>query len=116
MHHVSAALVPNSLALISGSFPEEARGRAIGTGPGINNAVARVAGLLAIAVFGVVLSAVFTTRSIAASTNWRRTSGTTLDVQRSRLAGAETDDQRARRAWRVLGPAENGSSSLNRCP
>ena len=72
--------------------------RRAGIASGINNAVSRVAGLLAIAVFGVVLSTVFG-RELD-----RRISGLPQDIQqtvldqRAKLAGAETPDQRARRA------------------
>jgi MFS family permease len=71
-----------------------------GTASGINNAVSRLAGLLAVAIFGALLSGVF-----------QRILNERLDVlhltpevraqveaQRPRLAAAETGDERVRKA------------------
>jgi EmrB/QacA subfamily drug resistance transporter len=74
--------------------------RNAGAASGINNAVSRLAGLLAVAVFGAMLSGVFN------STLSRRLDTLALPVpvrahieeQRSRLAAAQTDDARGRRA------------------
>jgi EmrB/QacA subfamily drug resistance transporter len=71
-----------------------------GAASGINNAVSRVAGLLAIAVFGALLTGVF------GATLDRRLSKTAIpatvvaevDSQRSKLAAIQTSDPRARRA------------------
>ncbi len=71
-----------------------------GAASGINNAVSRVASLLAVAVFGALLSGVFgatLTRQLD-SLNLAATVRTQIEAQRSRLAAAETGDARGRRA------------------
>jgi EmrB/QacA subfamily drug resistance transporter len=71
-----------------------------GAASGINNAVSRVAGLLAVAAFGVLLSEVFQatlTRKLD-SLNLAPPVRTEIEAQRSKLAAAETGDARGRRA------------------
>lgn len=62
-----------------------------GTASGVNNAVSRVAGLIAIAVFGVVLTHGFDAalQSSLASMHLPRESVETIMAQRARLAGIE---------------------------
>jgi predicted MFS family arabinose efflux permease len=71
-----------------------------GTASGINNAVSRIASLLAVAAFGALLTVVYQssldrrldTLSLAPKERAQ------LDAQRSKLAAAETGDPRARQA------------------
>ncbi|MBV8490063.1 MAG: MFS transporter [Candidatus Eremiobacteraeota bacterium] len=72
----------------------------VGLASGINNAASRVAGLLAIAAFGFVLSSVFDAR-LTGGLNRAGVTGSVraqVDRQRERLAGAQVDDPGARRA------------------
>jgi hypothetical protein len=74
--------------------------RYAGTASGINNAVSRIASLLAVAAFGALLSGVFQrslvreldTLSVAPETRAQ------VSLQRSKLAAIETKDPRARQA------------------
>jgi MFS family permease len=71
-----------------------------GVASGVNNAVSRVAGLLAIAVFGLVMSSVFSRRLERNLNAAALPAGVREQVyaQRSRLAAAETNDPQARHA------------------
>ena len=69
-----------------------------GTASGINNAVSRIAGLLAVAVFGAILSGFFNS-ALARSLDSLRLAPemrAQIEAQRSRLAAIDTNDMRAR--------------------
>ncbi len=74
-----------------------------GIASGVNNAVSRIAGLLAVAVFGLVLSAGFnralnrSLTQIELSPSLRQS----IETQRSKLAGAQIGDSRVQRAFDV---------------
>jgi EmrB/QacA subfamily drug resistance transporter len=81
---------------VMGSVPSSEAGVA----SGINNAVSRIAGLLAVAVFGLILSAVFNGAlnrkllQMSLSPAERQS----VDRQRPQLAGAQTSDPRIKEA------------------
>ena len=72
--------------------------RNVGVASGVNNAVARVAGLVAVAAFGLVLSVEFNhslDRQLSSSAI-PATSRNAIDAQRARLAGAQLADPQSR--------------------
>jgi MFS family permease len=93
---MAIVVAPLTTAVMESVPSEEA-----GVASGVNNAVSRIAGLLAVAVFGLVLSAGFNRtldRSLAQmvlSPALRQNA----EMQRSKLAGAEIDDLTVQRAF-----------------
>jgi hypothetical protein len=71
-----------------------------GAASGINNAVSRIAGLLAVAVFGALLSGVFQSalEQRLDSLDLAPPVRAKIEAQRSKLAVAETGDARGRKA------------------
>jgi MFS family permease len=72
-----------------------------GVASGVNNAVSRIAGLLAIAVFGLILAAGFNRALSRSLAQMQLTSAVrrNAEAQRSKLAGAQISDQLVRHAF-----------------
>jgi hypothetical protein len=83
---MAVTVAPLTTTVMNAVGPELA-----GTASGVNNAVSRAAGLLAIAVFGVVLSRVFDARLDDALARLALPAdlASAIDAQRHRLAGIE---------------------------
>ena len=92
---MAISVAPLTTALMESVPPNEA-----GVASGVNNAVSRIAGLIAVAVFGLILSAGFnrsmdrTLSHLQLTAEARRS----VDLDRPKLAGSETTDFRVRRA------------------
>ena len=105
-----------SLALLEKPDGVAAFWPAAGVASGVNNAVARVAGLLAIAVFGVVLARTFEARVRPSLDHLGLSESARRDVNRElpKMAGAEgvrprISCMRARRSWPNPPPPSSGS-------
>jgi EmrB/QacA subfamily drug resistance transporter len=89
-----------SVAPLTTAVMESVPDSEAGVASGVNNAVSRIAGLLAVAVFGLVLSFGFN-RALTHSLDQLALSPEALQSinhERPKLAGAETSDPRVRRA------------------
>ena len=89
-----------SVAPLTTAVMESVPSREAGVASGVNNAVSRIAGLLAIAVFGIVLSAGFN-RTLNRSLAQMKVSPSvhqSIDRQRSKFAGAQISDTHIKRA------------------
>jgi MFS family permease len=83
-----------SVAPLTTAVMESVPSSEAGVASGVNNAVSRIAGLLAIAVFGLVLSAGFN-RTLSRSLSQMQLSPSvrqSAEMQRSKLAGAQIGD------------------------
>lgn len=92
---MAISVAPLTTAVMEALPPDEA-----GVASGVNNAVSRIAGLLAIAVFGLILAAGFN-RALdqsLARLNLSPAARQNVDRQRSKLAGATASDPRVRQA------------------
>ncbi len=90
-----------SVAPLTTAVMESVPTREAGVASGINNAVSRIAGLLAVAVFGLVLSAGFNralNRSLA-QIELSPVVRQSVELQRSKLAGAQISEPPLRRAF-----------------
>jgi hypothetical protein len=92
---MAISVAPLTTAIMS-AVPENRAG----TASGVNNAVSRIAGLLAIAVFGLILSNVF---NRGLDQNWDRlalpaAARQHIDVQHLNTAVSQADDNRVRQA------------------
>jgi EmrB/QacA subfamily drug resistance transporter len=93
---MATIVAPLTTAVMESVPSEEA-----GVASGVNNAVSRIASLLAVAVFGLVLSGGFN-RTLDRSLAQMELSPAlrqSAEIQRSKLAGAEIGDSRVQRAF-----------------
>jgi len=90
-----------SVAPLTTAVMESVPSTEAGVASGVNNAVSRIAGLLAVAVFGLVLSAGFN-RTLSRNLAQLQLSPSVrqnAEMQRAKLAGAQVSDPLLRRAF-----------------
>jgi hypothetical protein len=90
-----------SVAPLTTAVMESVPSSEAGVASGVNNAVSRIAGLLAVAVFGLVLSAGFN-RTLSRSLSQMQLSPSvrqSAEMQRSKLAGAQIGEPRVMHAF-----------------
>jgi MFS family permease len=90
-----------SVAPLTTAVMESVPSSEAGVASGVNNAVSRIAGLLAVAVFGLVLTAGFN-RTLSRSLDQMQLSPSvrrSAEIQRSKLAGAQISEPRVRHAF-----------------
>lgn len=89
------------VAPLTTAVMESVPSSAAGAASGMNNAVSRIAGLLAIAVFGLVLSAGFNLTLSRSLESMQLAPGVrqSAEMQRSKLAGAQISDSSVRHAF-----------------
>jgi EmrB/QacA subfamily drug resistance transporter len=90
-----------SVAPLTTAVMESVPSRVSGIASGVNNAVSRIAGLLAVAVFGLVLSAGFnhTLSGNLAQMQLTRSARESAEIQRPKLAGAQISEPQLKRAF-----------------
>ncbi len=90
-----------SVAPLTTAVMESVPSREAGVASGVNNAVSRIAGLLAVAVFGLVLSAGFnrTLNRSLAQMHLSPSARQSVEMQRSKLAGAQISELPLKRAF-----------------
>jgi MFS family permease len=87
-----------TVAPLTTTVMESVRDTEVGLASGVNNAVSRVAGLLAVAIFGFLLAAVFNARldQRLSVTSLQPVARAQVEQQRSALSGAVVADPAAR--------------------
>jgi EmrB/QacA subfamily drug resistance transporter len=90
-----------TVAPLTTAVMESAPSSEAGVASGVNNAVSRIAGLLAVAVFGLVLSARFNSTLNQSLSRLQLSPAVhqSIEAQRSKLAGAQIDDPRVMRLF-----------------